>query len=58
LLFGHIFRAEVCALYGETMFATCLSFCGDFMQFYIEFSILSMGLPGWLFPSAYNTRNF
>ncbi|KAH8743866.1 cytochrome P450 [Diaporthe sp. PMI_573] len=55
-LFSHIFRAEVCALYGETMFVACPSFCEDFMRFYDRFPIISMGLPTWLCPSVYTAR--
>ncbi|KAH8747326.1 cytochrome P450, partial [Diaporthe sp. PMI_573] len=55
-LFRHIFHAEVCALYGETIFTVCPNFCEDFMTFYNGFPIISMGMPRWLFSSAYNAR--
>jgi hypothetical protein len=55
-LFRHIFRAEVCALYGETIFTVCPNFCEDFMTFYDGIPIISMGMPKWLFPSTYDAR--
>jgi hypothetical protein len=55
-LFRHIFRAEVCALYGETIFTVSPEFCEDFVKFYDGFPIISMGMPKWLFPSTYDAR--
>ncbi|KAH8742417.1 hypothetical protein F5883DRAFT_596571 [Diaporthe sp. PMI_573] len=53
----HIFRAEVRALYGETVFAACPSFSKDFVRFYEAFPTIAEGLPRWLAPSSYRARD-
>ncbi|KAK2729286.1 nacht and ankyrin domain protein [Colletotrichum kahawae] len=57
LIRDSIFKAEVEALYGDTIFKICPSFCGDFWDFYDAFPVISRQLPRWLFPTKYQKRD-
>ncbi|KAJ0100672.1 hypothetical protein J7T55_010617, partial [Diaporthe amygdali] len=56
-LFGHLFRAEVRALYGENVLTVSPSFCEDFVKFYEVFPTIAMGMSCWLSPSSSRARD-
>ncbi|KAM0293728.1 hypothetical protein ACHAPM_011514 [Fusarium culmorum] len=52
-----ILTVNVEALYGEHLLKICPTFLRDFWAFYKEFPNISKGLPRWVMPSSYRTRD-
>jgi hypothetical protein len=52
-----ILTANMEALYGEHLLKTCPTFLRDFWAFYKAFPNISKGLPRWMMPSSYRTRD-
>ncbi|OBS16344.1 hypothetical protein FPOA_12987 [Fusarium poae] len=52
-----ILTANIEALYGEHRLKTCPNFLRDFWAFYKAFPNIAKGLPRWMMPSSFQTRD-